>query len=147
MNKIQLLLLFACTLVSSCVVQSPKYTSIEQVMSLKVGMSKVQVEEILGIKPYDVKIYSDTSNVLIYVYRVADRKTLSFNTGPVNGKETIGKYVQLDVTYSMKDKVLSIESCRMCADNLVNTSKINFEKVILFATVTLPVILLYFGLK
>jgi len=46
---------------------------------------------------------TDTSIVFIYVYRVTDRKTISFNTKPVNGKETIGKYVQLAVAYSKED--------------------------------------------
>ena len=132
---------------TSCIVQSPKYTTLEQVMSLQVGMSKEHVEEILGLKPYDLKAYNDTSNVFIYVYRVTDRKTLSFDTKPVNGKEVIGKYEQLAIAYSKEDKVISIESCRSCPDNLVTTRKIDFGKIILFVTVTLPVLLIYFGLK
>ncbi len=132
---------------SSCLVQSPKYTSIDQVMSLETGMTKVQVEDRLGVKPYDVKLLTDSSKVYIYVYRVSDRKTLSFNTKPVNGRKTTGKYVQLDVTYSMQDSLISIETCRMCPDNLTTTSKINVEKMVLFVTVTLPVLLIYFGLK
>ena len=140
--KIALMFLF----LTSCIVQSPKYTTLERVMSLQVGMSRTVVEQTLGIKPYDIKSYNDTTNVFIYVYRVTDRKTLSFNTKPVNGKEAIGKYVQLSVAYSKDDKVRSIESCSLCPDNLVITHKIDFEKIILFVTVTLPVLLLYFGL-
>ncbi len=147
MKKLILFLAFPIVLQFSCVVQSPKYASIDQVISLKVGMSKAQVEKILGIKPYDLKMYNDTSNVFIYVYRVTDRRTISFFTKPVNGKETKGRYLQLDVTYSMDDKVLLIETCRFCANNLVTTSKIDFEKVFLFFTITLPVILIYLGLK
>ena len=142
-----LFLAFPILLQFSCVVQSPKYATIDQVMSLRVGMSKAQVEKNLGIKPYDLKMFNDTCNVFIYVYRVTDRRTISLYTTPVNGKEAKGRYLQLDVTYSMDDKVLRVETCRFCANNLVTTSKIDFEKVFLFVTITLPVILVYLGLK
>ena len=141
--KVAFILLF----LTSCIVQSPKYTTLEKVMSLQLGMSKGQVEEILGIQPYNLKAYNDTSNVFIYVYRVTDRRTISFDTKPVNGKKALGKYVQLDVAYSKDGKVINIESCSLCPDNLVTTSKIDFEKVLVFVTVTLPVLLIYFGLK
>ncbi len=132
---------------TSCIVQSPKYSTLEQVMSLQLGMSKTQVEETLGIQPYNLKAYNDTSNVFTYVYRVIDRRTLPLNTKPANGKKVIGRYVQLDVAYSKDGKVIKIESCSLCPDNLVTVQKIDFEKVILFITVTLPVILVYIGLK
>jgi hypothetical protein len=132
---------------TACIVQSPKYTTLSQVMTLQIGMSKTEVEGILGIQPYDLKAYTDTSKIFIYVYRVTERKTLSFNTKPLNGKKTIGKYVQLNITYSKDDRVIGIESCSLCPDNLVTTSKIDFEKVFLFITVTLPVLLVFFKLN
>jgi hypothetical protein len=128
-------------------VQSPKYTSLEKVLSLQLGMSKAQVEDSLGIQPYNLKSYNDTSHVLIYVYRLIDRRTIYFNTKPVNGKKATGKYTQLEVTYSMDDKVTNIESCTLCADNLVTTSKVDFGKVIVFITVTLPLVLIYLGVQ
>ena len=140
MLKVVFMLLF----LSSCFVRSPKYSTLEQVMSLKLGMTKAQVEETLGVQPYDLKAYNDTSNVFIYVYRVTERRTISFNTKPENGKELLGKYVQLAVTFSKGWKVLSIESCSLCPDNLVTTSKIDFVEVLVFFTVTLPLLLLYF---
>jgi hypothetical protein len=132
---------------SSCIVQSPKYTSLDQVILLQLGMTKMEVEEKLNLKPYDLKAYTDTSKVFIYVYRVIDRKTLSFNTKPTNGREVRGRYVQLFITYSKDDKVLNIESCPQCPDNLMKQTKIDFEKIFLFVTVTLPVILIYVGLN
>ncbi len=143
-------IIFASVLLflTSCIVQSPKYSTLEKVVSLQIGMTRVEVEKTLGIEPYDLKSYTDTSQVFIYVYRVVDRKTLSFYTKPVNGRKSIGKYVQLEVAYSIKDcKVIRIESCNMCPDNLMNTSKVDFDKIIVFITVTLPVLLIYFGLK
>jgi outer membrane protein assembly factor BamE (lipoprotein component of BamABCDE complex) len=131
----------------SCIVQSPKYTSLDKAMSLKLGMSKAQVEDILGVQPYNLKAYTDTGNVFIYVYRVTERRTLALYTKPVNGIKTTGKYVQLNVAYSKDNKVINIESCTLCPDNLVNTQRINFEKITAFVTITLPVLLIYFGLK
>jgi hypothetical protein len=110
-------------------------------------MPKTEVEEILGVKPYDLKAYTDTSSVFIYIYRITDRKTLSFNTKPVNGRKAVGKYVQLEIAYSKKGNVINIESCNTCPDNLVNINKIDITGIIVFITVTLPVILIYVGLK
>ena len=141
--KISIILLF----LTSCIVQSPKYTSLEKVMSLKIGMTREVVEKQLGITPYNLKARTDSSDVFVYVYQLIDRKTLFLNTKPKNGKETKGKYVQLEVTYTKTEKVTNIESCKLCADNLVTTSKVDFAKIILFVTVTLPVILIYVGLK
>lgn len=133
-------------LLTSCIVQSPKYTTLPRVISLKLGMTREDVEKILGVAPYDLKTYTDTSSVFVYVYRVSERKTLSFFTGPLNGKVKLGKYVQLFVGYSNDNHVISIESCSLCPDNLVIRSKIDFEKIFVFLTVTLPLILIYVGL-
>ena len=141
-NVLGVILLF-----TSCIVQSPKYTTLEKVISLQLGMSKTEAEETLGVKPYDLKAYTDTSDVFIYVYRVNDRKTFSFTTKQVNGRKSTGKYVQLEVAYSKKGKVINIESCNTCTDNLVNVNKIDFSGIFVFVTVTLPVLLIYFGLK
>lgn len=133
---------------SSCLIQSPKYTSLDQVMALELGMTKEQVDKSLNIIPYDLKAYTDTSEVFIYVYRTTERRTLSLYTKKKNGREVLGKYVQLFVTYSKKNgKVVKIESCSDCPNDLSHGIKIDYEKIILFTTATLPVILIYLGLK
>jgi len=132
---------------TSCIIQSPKYTTIDKVMTLQLGMTKAQVEETLGLQPYDLKANTTGTNVFVYVYRITDRRTASFYTSEVNGTKSIGKYVQLFVTYSKDDKVINIETCSLCPDNLVVRSRLDIDKVILFITVTLPVLLIYFGLK
>ena len=132
---------------TSCIVQSPKYTTLEKVVSLQLGMSKMEVEEILNIKPYNLKAYTDSGSVFIYVYRVPDRKTLSFYTKPLNGHQSKGRYVQLEVAYSKKDKVTGITSCNMCPDYLETNSTIDVGAIFTFITVTLPVILIYIGLR
>ncbi len=139
--------IFCVLLLGSCIVQSPKYTSLDKVISLELGMTKEQVEEILGVAPYDIKASNDSNRSYIYVYRLTDRRTLSFHTQPTNGKEVIGKYMQLQVAYSYANKVTKIESCSTCLDNLVNTKKLDFQKLIVFVTITLPVILVFIGLN
>ncbi|MBL0048233.1 MAG: hypothetical protein IPP32_09095 [Bacteroidetes bacterium] len=139
--------LFSITLCSSCIVQSPKYTSLDKVMELQLGMSKDEVEKTLGLQPYDLKSVSDTATVFIYVYRVTDRKTLSIDTQPVNGRSALGKYIQLAVSYSKENKVIHVESCTLCPDNLSNTKKLDVQKLIVFLTITLPVILVFIGLN
>ena len=116
-------------------------------MTLKLGMTKEEVENTLNLKPYNLHALSDTSATFIYVYRVKDRKTLYLNTRPTNGRESLGKYTQLAVTYSKEDKVTHIGSCIDCPDNLENVTKVDVEKIVLFLTATLPAILLYFGLQ
>ena len=148
MNKIIIALLFLSF--TSCILQSPKYTTLDKVMTLKLGMTKDEVEHTLNLVPYDIKSITDSSHVFIYVYRVTDRKTIAFYTKERNGRHSKGKYVQLQVAYSVKDsKVIHIESCNMCPDNLVASSRVrvDLEKVATFVSVTLPVILVYIGLK
>lgn len=58
-----------------------------------------------------------------------------------NGKEVLGKYSQLAVAFSNNDKLIRITSCPEYPDTLEKT-KINFENVILFISLTLPVILI-----
>ena len=147
-NKYISIFLILILSLPSCIVQSPKYTTLDRVMSLQIGMTKPQVEKTLDLQPYDLKAYTDTSNVFIYVYRVNDRRTIPFFTRRKNGIRSTGKYVQLFVAYSKKDStVINVESCSECADNLVTSSKIDFAKVFSFVTVTVPVILVYIGLK
>ena len=147
MNSQVVKVAFSLLLLSSCIVQSPKYATLPQVMALKLGMCKEEVEKILGVQPYDLKAFTDTTTIFIYVYRVYDRKTVSFFTKPTNGYKGLGKYVQLMVGYSKEDRSISIESCSLCPDNLVVKNKIDFEKIFAFVTVTLPLILIYAGLS
>ena len=116
-------------------------------MDLQVGMKRNQVESILGLKPYDVQSKTDTTNTFVYIYRLNDRRTLSFNTKPVNGKEVKGKYAPLAVTYSKDSVLLNMESCTLCQDDLMSVSKLDFQKIIMFLTITAPALLIYLGLR
>ncbi|MCF8259013.1 MAG: outer membrane protein assembly factor BamE [Flavobacteriales bacterium] len=146
--RFQLLLSFSIILMlTSCIVQSPEYARFSNVLALEVGMTKAEVEQVLGVGPYDIKAYNDSSRTLIYVYRVDDRRTLSVLTKENNGKATLGKYVQLNVTYSNDGRVMAIETCSMCPDNMVSVTKIDFEKILGFLMVTVPALLILVGLQ
>jgi hypothetical protein len=134
-------------LFTSCVTQSPKYTTLDKVIALRIGMTKAEVEETLGVKPYSLKAYTDSGSIFIYVFRAPDRITLSVLTKPSNGIKSKGRYIQLEVTYSKKDKITNISSCNVCPDYLESENSINLNDVFTFITVTFPVILVYIGLK
>ena len=138
---------FLLALFGSCVVHAPKYTGIEEVLQLKVGMTKDEVSKTLGIPPYDLKSVTDSSTVYIYKYRTTDRKTLPFAMNKSNGMKSKGKWVDLFITYNHEGKVTAIVSCSDCETTRVSEKKIDLNMVLLLVTVTIPAVLLYFGLK
>ncbi len=140
-------ILFTVIFFSSCLVQSPKYAGVEQVLSLKTGMSKEEVSTTLGIPPYDIKYFTDTSSQLIYKYRTTDRRTFSFLIKKTNGAKATGKWVDLFVTYDRNGIVKEITSCSDCGETKVTEKKINLTAILQTISVTVPAVLLYLGLK
>jgi len=145
--KKYLILLFIVLGFSSCFVQSPKYAAIEQVLTLKTGMSKEEVSTVLGIPPYDFKSVTDTSYQLIYKYRTTDRRTLSFITNSTNGIRATGKWVDLFITYDKNGNAKEIRSCSECEETKVTEKRINYNALIQLIAATAPALLIYFGLK
>ena len=80
MKNKALIVAFMMLFSASCIVQSPKYSTLEQVMALHLGISKKQVEETLGIKPYNIKAYTDTSIVFIYIGLLTAKRFLSIQS-------------------------------------------------------------------
>lgn len=139
--------LFLAFFLSSCFIQSPKYAGVEQVLSLKTGMTKEEVSTVLGIPPYDIKSLTDTSAQLIYKYRTTDRRTLSFVTKKTNGVKATGKWVDLFVTYDRNGKAAQIRSCSDCEETKVTEKRIDYNAIIQMISATAPAVLIYFGLK
>ena len=140
-------ILFVTIFLSSCFVQSPKYAGVEQVLSLKTGMTKEEVSIALGIPPYDIKSVTDSSSQLIYKYRTTDRRTLSIVTKKTNGVKATGKWVDLFVTYDKDGKITEIRSCSDCEETKVTEKRINYNSLIQMITLTVPAVLIYLGLK
>jgi hypothetical protein len=130
----------------SCIVERPPYATIEQVLSLKPGMTKEEVSKVLDIPPYDLKRMTDTGSVvLIYKYRVTNRRTFPFFVKPRNGLKTTGKYVDLFVTYDKSGRSTKIESCSEC-EQTVEKKLVTVDRILALLTVVAPSILIYFGI-
>jgi outer membrane protein assembly factor BamE (lipoprotein component of BamABCDE complex) len=140
------ILLIVCSL-TSCIVQAPKYSNVEDVLILKVGMTKEDVSATLGIPPYDIKSYTDSTSELIYKYRTTDRRTLSFLLEETNGHRVKGKWVDLFITYDKNNKATEIKSCSYCGETKVKEQRINYNAVIQALSVVAPGLLVYFGLR
>lgn len=140
-------LILVVSLLSSCIIQRPQYARVEKVMMLQTGMTKEDVSKVLGIPPYDIKSVNDSGEVLIYKYRVTDRKTVPFVVRENNGMKVRGKYVDLFVTYTKEGKVKNIESCTECGETREIETKIDINKIITLITVTAPALLIYLGLQ
>jgi hypothetical protein len=78
---------------------------------------------------------------------VDDCSTISWLTKERNGKASLGKYVQLNVTYANDGRMMAIETCSMCPANMVEVTKIDFEKILGFLMVTVPALLILVGLQ
>lgn len=132
----------------SCIVHAPKYSTIEKVLTLKQGMTKDEVSQVLGISPYNLVSVNDTGEtVLLYKYRVANRAMVPFFLKPTNGKTIRGKYVNLLVTYDAEGKVKSMETCVDCDETIIEEKRIDPDKIVTLITVTLPAVMIYLGLQ
>jgi hypothetical protein len=107
----------------------------------------VEVSTALGIPPYNFVVHNDSVTVLLYKFRVSDRAGLRFLLRETNGKKVRGRYVNLLVTYDRKLIAQKMESCNDCDPTILHEKKIDINKVITFVTVTLPVLLVYLGIK
>jgi len=137
------LLLLSC----SCSVRAPKYSTIDNVFVLQLGQTKAEVSQILGIPPYNVVSVYDAGTVLLYKYRVKDRATLPFLLKGNNGKEALGKYVNLIVSYDTAGRVVYNQTCSECDKTIEEKNKLDIDKVVSLVTVTVPAILIFLGLK
>lgn len=137
-------ILFLLPLLPSCIVQAPKYATVEQVFELKIGMNKEEVAKTLGITPYDIKTMSDTQVVYIYKYRTTDRKTMPFLLKKTNGKKTEGKYVDLQVTFNKFGRVKYYESVPE-PEVPKEKNSIDINSLFTLLTVTVPALLVYLG--
>lgn len=144
--KSPILIFIISLLMTSCVVKAPKYTSVEKIFELKLGMSKEEISNKLNLKPYYLKLLTDTQSIYLYKYRVTDRAVLPFLLKETNGKEVKGKYINLMVTYNIYDKAIKFESCNKCDESTIEEKKFDVNKLATFLTVTLPVVLVFLGI-
>ena len=145
-NKILIILLIPSLLIQSCIVSAPKYSHVEQVMQLKIGMSKDSVSSRLGVEPYDIDIYDSTGyRSFVYKYRTTDRSTIPFRLKETNGKEKIGKYMDLVAYFDSTDIAYRFES--RPTDSKVDQKKFNINAIVTIVTVIVPALLVYLGVQ
>ncbi len=141
-----LVLFLTLSFLSSCVVQMPKYASVDQVFSLKLGMTKTEVADLLGVGPYSLKAMQDSDVVYIYKYRTNDRRALSLFAKKTNGIKATGRFMDLAITYGNDEKVKEIKSKPSDEEVKVKNS-VDLNMLFTFLTVTAPAALVYFGLQ
>lgn len=135
-------------IVTSCIIQAPKYTGIQEVFTLKPGMHRDTVSKVLGIEPYDIKLITDSITEIIYKYRTTDRKTIPFFMNKTNGIKAKGKWGNLLITYDASDTVLKIEACPSCGKTFISEKKFDYTPIITtISSISLPAILIYLGIK
>lgn len=145
-NKILIILLIPSLLIQSCIVSAPKYSHVEHVMQLKIGMSKDSVSSRLGVEPYDIDIYDSTGyRSFVYKYRTTDRSTIPFRLKETNGKEKIGKYMDLVAYFDSTDIAYRFES--RPTDSKVDQKKFNINAIVTIVTVIVPALLVYLGVQ
>ena len=143
--KLTVVLLFFCF--CSCIVKAPRYTTVDKVFALKMGMTKEEVNQVLETPPYNFKAMNDSVTVCLYKYRVTDRTTLPFLLKANNGKRILGKYVNLLVTFNKTGHTSQLESCGDCDETIIETKRFDVNKLFTLLTVTLPIVLVYLGIK
>jgi flavoprotein len=111
-TKSKLVVVFLLILITqSCIVTSPKYTTIDEVVQIEIGMSLSELEKLLEIPVYDLyHINENGEKIIVFNYRVFDRKVPLKIMTPNNGKKTLGKYDKLIITLSKDNKVIKVES-------------------------------------
>ncbi len=145
-HRLLVLILIPVLLFQSCIVSGPKYTHVEQVMQLQTGMTLDTVNRRLGITPYDFYLFDSTGNrSYVYKYRTTDRKTVPFFTKETNGKEKIGRYMDLVAYYDTANVAYRFES--KPTDSKLEQKKINIQSVVTLFTVVVPALLVYLGIQ
>jgi len=141
MRLLIVLLLFA---VSSCIVKGPKYTHVEKVLTLKNGMTLNEVNTTLGLKPYDlISLDSAGNKVLMYKYRLTDRRTVPLFLKDTNGKEISAKFADLHCTFSADNVLVKLASQK--SESELKEQRLDINSVMNFMSVTLPAVLIYLG--
>lgn len=111
--KILVIASFAIMITSCKTIQAPKFTSIDRIMDLKMGMSSVDVFEKLGSPPYDVLFcQAEGYTLYLYYYKVIERKVIMLNLNKI-GNEAKGDNVYnaaLKSVWLLFDKNNKLES-------------------------------------
>ena len=139
-----MLLLCAGLLLSSCVVQHPKYAHLEDTYRVQVGMSLDSVNKILQVEPFALHQRTDSNYTYNYKFRVKEVKRVPIVMNRNKGLEVETRFVDLFITYNSDGLVTNMESCNDCSDD-GEKRELDFNTLITglttVVTVTIPVVL------
>ncbi len=132
---------------SHALVNAPKYTTVEKVFALKLGLTQEEVMLALETPAYNFKLMNTAKPSYFINTGLETRTTLPFILRQNNGKKILSKYVNLVITYDKKGLSKKMEGCGDCDEAIIETKKLNIDKVVTLLTVTLSIFLVYLGIK
>lgn len=131
--------------ITGCIVKGPKFTHVEKVLDLKPGLTLTEVNNTLGLKPYDlISMDSTGARVLLYKYRLTDRRTVPLFLKDTNGKEISAKFADLYCSFNSENILTNLYS--QPSESELKEHRFNINNFMTFLTVTAPAFLLYLGI-
>lgn len=128
-----------------CIVKGPKFTHVENVLQLNNGMSLEKVNEILKLRPYDLRSIDSLGNkIFVYKYRLTDRRTVPLFLKDTNGKNISSKFMDLHCTFSANNTLIKLET--KSSNSELKEQRLNINNVLTFITITAPAFLVYLGI-
>jgi hypothetical protein len=139
------------SLLTSCYVQHPRYSKMDQVLLLNPGQTMDTVSKILGTKPYDLVSKKDSGEtVYLYKYRREEVKRIPVFMRRNKGIPAEGEFRDLYITFDIDGKVVEIETREEGRETVVDKKKIDpnsiLQAVTTIITVTLPAVMVFLSL-
>ena len=145
MSKCLFFALVASLLLSSCVIQHPKYARVADTYKVETGMAYNEVNEVLRVQPFALKERTDTSVTFNYKFRVEEVKRLPLVMRRNKGVDVESRFVDMFITYNNDSLVTHMESCNYCSDDGEKEQRVDVAALIsdltIMITVTIPVAL------
>ncbi len=145
MLKYLFVALLATIMLSSCVVQHPKYARVVDTYNVRLGMPFDTVNSVLHVEPFALKSRTDTTYTYNYKYRVKEVKRVPLVMRRNKGVEIESRFVDLFITYNNNGEAIHMESCNDCSHDGEKKERVNLNTLITglttVVTVTIPVVL------
>ncbi len=133
---------------TSCYVQHPRFTTIDKVEKLKLGLHIDSVSKLLDVKPYDfISLDSSRQKTVLYKYRVKEIRRIPVLMRKTKGVEVDGKWKDLIVDINSDSEVIAYRTENEQLSSVTDKKKADPNKIIqgilTTITVTLPTVLVY----
>ncbi len=136
---------------SSCYVTHPRYSTIDEVMQLELGMHLDSANAILQTGPYDLLERTDTSTVYRYKYRLTNVRRVPHAQKRNSGMETDGRFRDLYLSVNLDNELIVIKTNEEPVNTEVEKKKVDVLAIVNivsdFIVVTLPTLLVYLSIN